>query len=289
MYEHHFNLSARPFDITPNPDYLYMSEKHTLALSLLEYSLVSQASIAVVTGDIGAGKTTLLNHVLGKVPDNATVCLISQTPNTLEDLVVEAMLELDQFDPGATPAERQRQFLYLVREHAKQHSRVVLMVDEAQNLDLAALEGLRILTNVNTHGRVVLQLILSGQPDLLETLRHPKLRQFAQRVAVDFHLGPLEEWETIEYIGHRLAVAQGDNAIIPWETRRTVHAASGGIPRLINTLCDIGLVYAYADGTRTVNNNLIQAVIKDRQAGGILPLARPANDTTSGLAAAAKP
>jgi len=273
MYENFFNLSVRPFDITPNPKFLYLSSKHSLALTLLEYSIVSHATIAVVTGEIGAGKTTLLRHVLTKAPEAASVCLISQTPHTIDDLISWVMADLDVPETPGTSSEKHRQFLKFVKGLGDRGGRLILLVDEAQNLDFPALEGLRMLTNINSDGHVALQLVLVGQPELLEKLRNRELRQLAQRIAVDFHLGGLEEPETIAYIGHRLAVAHGDDAIFPLDTRRSVHAATRGIPRLINTLCDIGLVYAFADGRRQVSDALMQSVIKDRRAGGIMPLA----------------
>lgn len=278
MYESFFNLTARPFDITPNPRFFFNSKKHKLALSLLEYSIVSQATIAVISGDIGAGKTTLLHSVLSKVPASATVCMISQTPKGLDEIILEAMANLDIACDARTPVERAQQFVRHVRSCGENGQRLILMVDEAQNLNMDALEGIRILTNVNTGGNVILQLILAGQPELLKNLQRPELRQLAQRVAVDFSLGALEESETLAYIGHRLAVAKGDDGIFPEDTRRAVHAATGGIPRLINTLCDIGLVYAYAEGQKHVSHDLMMSVIEDRRAGGILPLFPPAGE-----------
>lgn len=272
MYEHFFNLTVRPFDITPNPKFLYLSSKHALALTLLEYSIVSQATIAVVTGEVGAGKTTLLRHVLAKAPESASVCLIDQTPSSVADLIDWVIGDLDLPFAADAPSDRYRHFLRHIKALGDAGGRLILMIDEAQNLDFAALEGLRLLTNTNCDGRVALQIVLVGQPELLETLRHPNLRQLAQRVSVDFHLEGLGPEETVAYIGHRLAVANGDDSIIPLETRRTVHVATGGIPRLINTLCDIGMVYAFADGKHDVSDALMQSVVKDRLAGGIMPL-----------------
>ena len=273
MYEAHFRLQARPFDLTPNPRFLYLGRKHSLALTLLEYGLVSEATVAVITGEVGSGKTTLLRHLLTKAPRGAAICMISQTPPRLADLIGWVLADLGEKQVSDDPAAQQRQLLQLLEARSKAGGRVVLIIDEAQNLEVATLEGIRMLTNVNVEGRVALQLILSGQPELLQKLRRDDLRQLAQRVSVDFHLQGLEEEETINYIGHRLTVAGGADAIFPNETRRLVHAAAGGIPRLINMLCDMGLVYAFAEGQSSVTPELMQAVISDRRAGGVAPLA----------------
>ncbi|RME35949.1 MAG: general secretion pathway protein [Gammaproteobacteria bacterium] len=272
MYLDFYGLRERPFTLQPDPEFLYLGRRHSTAYTLLEYGICNQAPITVLTGEIGAGKTTLLRHLLNQLDEGTEVGLISNTHRAFGNLLEWISLAFDLPFEGQSEAALYRQFVdFLIRRYA-QGQQTLLIVDEAQNMDPATLEELRVISNVNADKDQVLQLVLSGQPELREVLRRPELEQFAQRVAVDYHLGPLEAEETDAYIRHRLAVAGGDEELIEPAARRFVHHQSGGIPRLINNLCDLALVYGFAAQQRPVTAELVHEVVQDRirNGGGLL-------------------
>ena len=267
MYESFFGFRDNPFSILPDASFLYLSEKHKLALTVLRYGLDSHALITVITGDIGCGKTTLLRKLMDEVSDDISLGLITNTHSAFGDplrLALQAF-DLDYRDKSKT---EQHQILvdFMIEQYAR-NRRTVLIVDEAQNLDKSALEALRMLSNINVDQHHVLQLVLVGQPELRRVLKQPELKQFAQRVSADYHILPLEADEIAAYIQHRLSVAGGDPQIFLPETYPLIHAHSGGVPRLINILCDTALVHAYGANLKTINTELIQEVISDRESG----------------------
>jgi type II secretory pathway predicted ATPase ExeA len=172
---------------------------------------------------------------------------------------------------------------FLEREHQARR-RVVLIIDEAQNLTADALEELRVLSNLNSGNALLLQTILVGQPELRITLRSAKMRQFAQRIAMDYHIAPLQLEDTHAYIRHRLHVAGGNADLIASDARELVHTSAGGVPRLINQICDTALVYGYAEQRSSVDTEIIGQVLRDRGAGGLLPLASTAPATAGAVA-----
>jgi general secretion pathway protein A len=278
MYRAFYKLSEKPFTLLPDPGFLYMSEKHRMAATLLEYGLMNQAGFTVISGDIGAGKTTLIRHLLDNMDRDHTVGLISNTHHSFGELLQWILLAFNLEHAGMTKVEMYQRFVdFIIDEYAHNRS-TVLIVDEAQNMSAETLEELRMLSNVNADKDQALQVILVGQNELRDTLRRPDLVQFAQRISVDYHLQPLSEDETANYIRHRLKVAGGRPDIFTDVACQAVHRYSNGVPRLINLLCDNALVYGYAEQKQHIDANLVTQVAKDKQKGGIFPTFEPAQD-----------
>src|ERR1700704_2592027 len=203
MYEAFYRLREKPFSILPHPDLIYWCKNHRLAFAMLEFGVMNSAGFTVITGEIGCGKTTLVRYLLRKLDDHVTACLISNTPRSQDGLLPWVMMSLNQPFEGSYPALF-KQFQRFLRDQFSRGRRTILIVDEAQNLGLEALEELRMLSNVNTDKQQFLQVILVGQPQLRDMLRSPQLLQFAQRISSDFHLRPLSAHEVNEYIAFRL-------------------------------------------------------------------------------------
>ena len=274
MYETHFGLEVKPFSLSPDPRFLYFGKRHSQAYAMLEYGILEQVGFAVVTGEVGTGKTTLLRKVLDELDDSKNIALVSHTHKNLESVVPTV---LDAFGVGADelptdPAIQYRFFVdFLVMQYAKGRQSI-LIIDEAQNLSVDALEQLRLLSNVNADGHLLLQTLLVGQPELREKLQRPELRQFAQRISVDFYLSHLDLDESMEYIDHRIRVAGGRPGIIGSQAKALISNAAGGLPRMINNLCDMALVYTFGEGKMRVSTDIVQDVLRDKSQSGILPL-----------------
>jgi general secretion pathway protein A len=279
MYERYFGLKMKPFALTPDPEFLYPSRQHAMAMTMLEYGLESQAAFSLLTGHIGSGKTTLVRRLLRQLVDQVTVGLVSNTHRSFKSIHGWTLSAL-----GIAPNDDSDIAMYealvdsFVREYARGR-RTLLIFDEAQNLSIEVLEELRLLSNVNSEKDLILQILLVGQPELRAKLSRPELMQFAQRVSVDFHLKPLDRQETHAYIHHRLKVAGGGKTtlFLP-DAIEFMHARTNGVPRLLNQLGDFALVYAYADGRKTIDADLIAQVVRDRHGGQALPtfVAEPA-------------
>jgi general secretion pathway protein A len=272
MYQKYFRLTSKPFAMNPDPGFLYPSSQHAAALTMLEYAIESQAPFCLLTGEIGSGKTTLLRHFLRKLDKKVTVGLISNTHRQFRSIHPWALSAL-----GIAPHDDSDIALYealidlFVQEYAKGR-RTLLVVDEAHNLAPAILEELRLLSNVNSESDLSLQVLLVGQPELRVKLAQPELEQFAQRVSVDFHLGPLTLEDARAYVQHRLTVAGGDPSLFHPESIAFIHSRTSGVPRLINQLCDLALVYAFAEQQGTITVQLLQHVLQDRKQRGAIPL-----------------
>jgi general secretion pathway protein A len=272
MYESFYGLKEKPFSLLPDPAYLYLSRQHGMAMSLLEYGLENHTGFCVVTGKAGTGKTTLLRQLLNRAGDDVTVGLITNTHHAFGELLRWILHAFSLPDNGKNQPERHQIFTdYLIRQYAK-NKRTLLIIDEAQNLSPDALEELRMLSNINSGKDMLLQVILAGQPPLREILRRPELKQFAQRIAVDYHLDTLDREQTQCYIRHRIVIAGGEMELFTVDACEAVFEYSGGIPRLINTLCDFSLVYAYADHAAVVTGELVEQIIHEREAHGALPI-----------------
>ena len=271
MYETFYHLRERPFSILPDPSFLYPSAKHTTALALLEYGLMNQAGFNVITGEIGTGKTTLIRYLLGKMDKSVTVGLISNTHRAFGELLQWILFAFNLEHRGKQKVEMFQDFVeFLVREYSC-NRRTVLIIDEAQNMTPDTLEELRMLSNINADKDQVLQLILVGQAELRETLRRADMRQFAQRVVVDYHLEPLDRRDTHSYIRHRIAVAGGDKLLFDDAACDAVYDHSGGVPRLINLICDTAFVYGFAAQSDRIDAPMVHEVARDKQKGGIFP------------------
>ncbi|MBI3441428.1 MAG: AAA family ATPase [Proteobacteria bacterium] len=272
MYETFYKFRNKPFSLLPDPEFLYLSKKHHMALTLLEYGLWNQASFSVITGGIGTGKTTMIRHLLNKLDRDLVVGLISNTHPSFGELLQWILLAFNLDYAGKDNVGMYKTFVdFLIREYAA-NRRTVLIIDEAQNMSHEALEELRMLSNINAEKDQVLQVILIGQVGLRDHLRDPSLEQFAQRIAVDYHLEPLDGEETKAYIHHRLSVAGGDPNLFSDAACAAIYQYSGGTPRLINLLCDTALVYGYADQRTHIDLRLIDDIANEKQKTSILPL-----------------
>jgi len=272
MYEAFYGLRSKPFSLLPDPEFLYPSKKHQMALTLLEYGLMNQASFSVITGDIGTGKTTLIRQLLNQMERDMVVGLITNTHPSFGELLQWILLAFNLECPSKEKVDMYKTFMdFLIKQYAA-NRRTVLIIDEAQNMGPQALEELRMLSNINSDKDLVLQVILAGQPGLRDNLRDPRLEQFAQRISVDYNLTSLNAEETREYIRHRLRIAGGNPDMFDDAACEAVFRYSGGIPRLVNLLCDTALVYGYAEQTPRIGAQLIEDVARDKQQSRILPL-----------------
>jgi type II secretory pathway predicted ATPase ExeA len=269
LYTDHFNFTERPFSLLPDPDFLFWSKAHARAFSILEYGLVTHAPLTVVTGEVGTGKTTLVQALLRHIDDNVTIGLISNAQGGRGDLLRWVLSALDiRPDPSGDYVALFEQFQeFVISEYASGRF-VVLIIDEAQNLTYEALEELRMLTNINSNKDEVLQLILLGQPELRYRITSPELRQFAQRVTATYHIEPMDLKTARLYIRHRLMHVGGTGNEISPQAVRLIHETSQGIPRMINKICDLALVYTASAGHKTVSLTTIKELLDD---GVILP------------------
>jgi putative secretion ATPase (PEP-CTERM system associated) len=272
MYERFYELRERPFALSPDPDYLYPSRVHREALDYLRYGLESHAGFVVITGEIGSGKTTLLQTLLRGLDSQTTV---GRIVNTM--LEPRELLETIMIDFGLDPAGKSKPIMlrdlaqYLVDQRLGGRM-VLLVIDEAQNLGLAALEELRMLSNLETEKSKLLQIVLVGQPNLRDKLAAPELEQLRQRITVSYHLAPLDADETANYINHRLRrAAVGAPLEFPLDVTRIIHSRSRGVPRIINVICDATLVFGYAEERRQIDTDLMTDVLAELEATGVLP------------------
>src|ERR1700742_440090 len=259
MYEAFYELRGKPFSILPDPDLIYWGRMHSMAFTMLEFGVMNNAGFTVITGEIGSEKTTLVRHLLKKLPTNISVGLISNSPQGRQELLQWIMMSLQRPFEGDYPTLFKRLQDYLHGQFASGR-RTLLIIDEAQNLEPEALEHLRMLSNINADQHQILQLILVGQPQLRDLLQSPGLHQFAQRISSDFHLRPLSEREVFNYINFRLQGMGGPSpprTLFTQEASNRIAAASGGVPRMINILCDTALVYGFARGEKTISTVLV--------------------------------
>jgi len=272
MYERFYQLRERPFALSPDPEYLYPSRVHQEALDYLRYGVESQAGFIVITGEIGSGKTTLLQTVLGTLDGETTV---GRVVNTM--LEPRELLETIMIDFGLDPAGRSKPLMlrdlsqFLVDQRLAGRN-VLLVIDEAQNLSLAALEELRMLSNLETEKSKLLQVVLVGQPELRDKLASPELEQLRQRITISYHLPPLDAEEAGRYVNHRLRrAAIGTPLEFPRSATDLIHARSRGVPRIINVICDAALVFGYAEERRTFDEETIREVLAELETTGVLP------------------
>ena len=263
MYAKFFGLRHEPFSIAPDPRYLYMSERHREALAHLLYGLNGGGGFVLLSGEIGAGKTTVCRCFLEQIPRRCNVAYIFNPKLTVEELLQTVCAEFGvpcaHEGPGQPTAKEYVDALneFLLRTHAVGQNNV-LIIDEAQNLSAEVLEQLRLLTNLETNERKLLQIVLIGQPELRDLLARPELEQLAQRVVARFHLEALSEQETVQYIRHRLSVAGlGSAELFDRASMQRIHKLSRGVPRRINLLCDRALLGAYAAGRSRVEVDIV--------------------------------
>ncbi len=261
MYLSFFGLNEKPFAITPDPRYLYLSERHAEALAHLLYGINEAGGFIQLTGEVGTGKTTIVRSLLSQTPKNAEIALILNPRMTAPEFLLTICEEIGIGVPDAS-TESLKDLVdvlshYLLRAHGGGR-RVVLVVDEAQNLAPAVLEQVRLLTNLETNTQKLLQIILIGQPELRELLARNELRQLAQRITGRYHLNPLTRDETAAYVRHRLRVAGATTDIFSGPALSEVYRLSVGVPRVINVICDRSLLGAYSMDSHHVTGNLVR-------------------------------
>mgnify|MGYP000958546198 CR=1 FL=1 len=279
MYTSFFGLSEKPFAITPDPRYLYLSERHAEALAHLLYGINESGGFIQLTGEVGTGKTTVVRTLLSRVPQHADVAVILNPRVTPAEFVLtvceELGVPLKESERGSVKEMIDALNRRLLATHASGR-RVILIVDEAQNLEADVLEQVRLLTNLETATQKLLQIILIGQPELRELLERNDLRQLAQRITGRYHLNPLTREETHGYIRHRLRVAGASGEIFTPAALDEVFRISGGIPRVINVTCDRALLGAFTTDTRRINAALVR-----RAAGEVDAVRRAAGAVTN--------
>lgn len=262
MYEKFFELEKKPFELVPNPEFLFLSKSHKKAIVYLDYGLKEHAGFILVTGEVGSGKTTIVRNLLKNLDDTVTLSKVFNTKVTSEQLI--AMVN-DDF--GLDTAHKDKITLlreltdFLIDQHAAGRW-PTLIIDEAQNLSGELLEEVRMLSNLETDTSKLLQIILVGQPELRKTLAQPELRQLRQRISISCHLMPLSRQETEDYIFHRLEIAGNRNAVSFDEgSIDIIYSFSRGIPRLVNIICDFLMLSAFAEETKRMTRELVQEVI----------------------------
>ena len=263
-YLEHFKLNEQPFRLTPDPGFVYWSKQHARAKAYMESTIWLADGFVVITGEIGSGKTTLLQSFLTDLEEDVVYAVVSQTQLTTTQFLQAVLTEF-----GFKPFDKSKVELldmlnmFLIEQYSS-GKKVLLIVDEAQNLSKKVLEEIRMLSGIETHKEKVLRIILAGQPELKDTLESSRLKQLVQRVRLRFHIGPLDKDETREYIAHRLHVAgREEQDLFADDCMEPIQRFSGGIPRLINTLCDTALLCAFADEKDVVTEDDIMAAVNE--------------------------
>ncbi len=264
MYHKFYGFKESPFNMTPNSRFFYESAKHTEALSTLVYAIQERKGFVVITGEIGSGKTTVCWALLNKIDARTQTALITNTYISGKDLLATILEELDvEYVPGSKSKLLSQLNQYLI-EQLRYDNNVVLIIDEAQNLKPSVLEEVRMLSNLETENEKLIQIIFLGQPELKKKLALPKLEQLRQRIAVFFHLTPLAEQETKDYIVHRLKVAsQSDRLYFTEGALNMVYKFSKGVPRIINQICDSALLSGFIYENLIIDEKTINEVINE--------------------------
>jgi general secretion pathway protein A len=267
MYLDFFKLKEFPFRLTPDTEFLYMSNAHARAKAYMDYTVWNREGFVIITGDIGCGKTILIKQLLSELEDeNFLVAKVFQTQLDEVEFLQAVLVEFGLNPFNAKKVELIDMLNSFLVENFSLSKQMVLIVDDAHNLSVKALEEIRMLSGLETHKEKVLHVILAGQPQLNDKLDSPELEQLVQRVRLRFHLKAMTQDEMAEYIAHRLRVAgtNRDDIFTP-ETMSIMYKYTGGVPRLINTLCDTALTVAYADSKPTVTLQVIKEAIDELQ------------------------
>ena len=264
MYESYFNLTAKPFDLVPNPEFLFHSKSHKRALTYLDYGIRERAGFILLTGEIGSGKTTIIRDLINKRHERVLLSKIFNTQVNFEQLIAMVNDDFNLPVQGKDKVSLLRDLNDFLIEQYALGNKPTLIIDEAQNLSLEILEEIRMLSNLETDNAKLLQIILVGQPELRRTLAMPSLLQLRQRISINCHINPLSRLEVEEYILHRLAVVGNREAVIFSKPAfDMIYTFSRGIPRLINVICDFLLLSAFAEETREIGEEIVRDIVGD--------------------------
>jgi putative secretion ATPase (PEP-CTERM system associated) len=263
MYERYFNFRVKPFDLVPNPDFLFLSRTHQKVVTYLTYGLRERMGFMMLTGEVGSGKTTLIRYFIRDLDPSIPLAKVFNTKVSAEQLL--AMIN-DDFGLGSRSRDKvkliKQLYDFLIEEYSRGHQ-ALLIIDEAQNLTPDLLEEIRMLSNLETNDTKLLQILMVGQPELGQMLSLPQLRQLRQRIGIVCHLYALSRKEMAEYISHRLAVAGNRGALtFTDEAYEVLYEKSGGIPRLINVICNLLLVTAYTEGVTEANREMVNDIVQ---------------------------
>ena len=268
MYESFYGLREKPFQIVPNPNYLYKSEKHQTALTYLEYGLTENVGFILLTGEVGSGKTTLIHYILSQLGQNSVAAVIFNSNLTAGELL---RMILTQFElaPGEDKTDNLNALNeFLINCYASGRP-ALLIIDEAQNLTPDAIEEVRMLSNLQTESQTLLQIVMVGQPELKAKLEHPSMRQVAQRIAVRYHLAGLNREDTDRYISYRLETAGGRPDLFTQAAVDLIFRLSKGIPRSINLVCQAALVYGFAEEAQKISQDIVKKIMADNLGIGL--------------------
>jgi len=272
MYETYYGFREKPFSLVPDPDFLYLGRNHRTALNILEYGLRGEASFALISGEVGSGKTILIRRFLRMVDQQTTIGLITNTHASLGNLLDWILLAFNLDYRGKEKVELFEILTNFLLDQRARGRRTILIIDEAQNMEFEMLEELRMLSNINVDKDLMFQIVLAGQPEILDKINRPELRQLAQRISAHFHLSPLTLDETRDYICHRLTVAGGRPGIFDNLACAAVYHFTEGLPRPINILCDSALVYGFGEDQAIIGLETILDVVEDVQRSGLKAL-----------------
>jgi putative secretion ATPase (PEP-CTERM system associated) len=264
MYEKHFSFTHKPFELVPNPDFLFLSSTHKKAISYLDYGIREKIGFILLTGEIGSGKTTIVRNFIKNLNGSVNLSKVNNTKVSSEQLIsmINGDFGLDTEGKSKTKLLSELNE-FLIDQYSKKYQ-PALLIDEAQNLSSDLLEEVRLLSNLETDRAKLLQIILVGQPELKKTLMLPELMQLRQRININYHIAPLTIEEVAKYIRHRLTIAGNPDAIrLQNDTMNYIYKFSRGIPRLINILCDFALLTAYTEGEKQVSADIIHEVAQD--------------------------
>jgi len=265
VYLDHFGLHSRPFTLVPDPKFVFWSRQHRKVQALLEYGLMSRAPVTMVVGEVGSGKTTLVRELLSRIGNDLCVGFVANAAPTdrvdMLRLILHALGVEASDEAGYSSLYRDLE-TFLVDQYGRGR-RVVLIFDEAQNLGRDSLEHLRMLTNINFSEHELVQLVLVGQPELHDIITRSDMTQLAQRISASVYLKALQQADVADYIRHRLKLAGAETEIFEPETFPLIHDVTGGVPRLINQVCDFSLLYAFVEDRQTVSVETVQGVLDD--------------------------
>ncbi len=264
MYESHYGFLEKPFNLTPDPKYLYLSRRHADAFAHLEFGHRERGGFVVITGEVGTGKTTLARYFLGRLGERTATAGVLYPALTAAELLRSIVEDLHVSPGGSSLKELVDALHHFLLEARREERDVVLLIDEAQDLSPEVLEQVRLISNLETDTEKLLTIVLIGQSELQEKLARSELRQLAQRVTARYHLSPLAREETEDYVRHRIDVAGGAGKVaFTSQALRAVHRRSGGIPRLINLICDRALLAGYVEGVREITRAMVQRAARE--------------------------